>query len=229
MSFRVRLRLPSSKQEILTLQPPVTIRTLLDAIAPFLDNVPAETIELRLSYPPKTVEIGGPAEWGRDVRDVGINNGQGLIVKVREIPTDAATHKPTATSSSMPADALAGSTAPLASRGRLPATATAPVNGPPRGTSPPKPAVAMGQTSSSATPVRSSPPVISPARRGSPLKKNEPPEVELEGGSVVLRIMEDDNSCMFNALIYCVGRGSFQSMDLRQSISAKTCVVGGLR
>jgi len=225
MSFRVRLRLPSSKQEILTLQPPVTIRTLLDAIAPFLDNVPAETIELRLSYPPKTVEIGGPAEWGRDVRDVGINNGQGLIVKVCEIPTDAATPKPTATSSSVPGHALADNAAPLTSRGGLPAAATAPVNLPPRGTSPSKPSATMGQTSSA---VRSSPRVNSPARRGSPLRKDEPPEIELEGGSVVLRIMEDDNSCMFNALIYCVGRGSFQPTDLRQSISAKTCVVEGL-
>ena len=227
MSFRVRLRLPSSKQETLTLQPPVTIRTLLDAIAAFLDNAAPETIELRLSYPPKMVDIGGPGEWERDVRDVGINNGEGLIVKVREGgATDAATATTTATSSLVPDGALASNAAPLASRGGHPATAPAPVNVPPRGASPSKPAAAMGQTNSTAD--RSPLGVNSSARRGSPLKTDEPPEIEVEGGSVVLRIMEDDNSCMFNALIYCVGRGSFQPTDLRQSISAKTCVVEGL-
>jgi len=227
MSFRVRLRLPSSKQETLTLQPPVTIRTLLDAIAAFLHNVAPETIELLLSYPPKTVDVGGPGEWERDVRDVGINNGEGLIVRVREGgATDAATATTTATSSLVPDGALASNTAPLASRGGHPATAPAPVNVPPRGASPSKPAAAMGQTNSTA--VRSPLGVNSSARRGSPLKTDEPPEIEVEGGSVVLRIMEDDNSCMFNALIYCVGRGSFQSMDLRQSIQAKTHVFGDL-
>lgn len=47
----------------------------------------------------------------------------------------------------------------------------------------------------------------SPEKTASPVKRSkgpsvqdEPPEVEIEGGTVVLRIMEDDNSCMYFSL-----------------------------
>jgi hypothetical protein len=38
----------------------------------------------------------------------------------------------------------------------------------------------------------------SPPKRG-PSVQDEPPEISVEGGTIVLRIMEDDNSCMYNS------------------------------
>ena len=79
--FRVRLRLPSSKQETLTLSRPVTIKSLLEGIQPFV-NVDITQIGLRVAYPPKSLELGNPSEWDRNVKDIGINNGEGLVVRI---------------------------------------------------------------------------------------------------------------------------------------------------
>ena len=77
-SFRVRLRLPS-KQETLTLPPPVTIRNLLEAIQSFVGGEQSQ-ISLRFGYPPKQVELGSEEEWDKDVGTIGIKNGETLIV-----------------------------------------------------------------------------------------------------------------------------------------------------
>jgi hypothetical protein len=212
MSFRLRLRLPSSKQETLTLPSPVTIRTLLNTIAPLLNTDPHQ-IELRTIYPPKSIDLGSEDAWTRDIRDVGIQNGEGLIVSLRT-PTSAEEEEtPTVVPAKKEEEAAKPSEAV-------------------------KPSVPVAQTNR-AIPVQKS-------LRSSPLarvNKDEPPEIEVEGGTVILRIMEDDNSCMFfphntrsqfvandrfNALIYCIGRGAFQAADLRQSTYPLLGLVGGL-
>lgn len=80
-TFRVRLRLPSSKQETLSLPSPVTIRALLEGIQPLVD-VELTQIRLRLAYPPKSLDLGSPTEWHRNVKEIGINNGEGLVVRI---------------------------------------------------------------------------------------------------------------------------------------------------
>jgi len=165
-SFRVRLRLPSSKQETLALPQPVTIRALLEGIQPFV-NVDVAKIGLRLTYPPKDLDLGSPDEWDRDVKEVGINNGEGLLVKVMEGESMPVTEK------SVPAEK-------------------------------PRPAEPVEHVQPQAQPApRSLKDSI--LERVTQLKswgrgrqaKDEPPEIPVEGGSVVLRIMEDDNSCMY--------------------------------
>jgi ubiquitin thioesterase OTU1 len=170
MSFRLRLRLPSSKQETLTLPSPVTIRALLDSIAPLLNTDPQQ-IELRTTYPPKSIDLGPEDTWTRDIRTVGIQNGEGLIVSLRA-PTTAPEEE---------------------AQTVVPAKEEEPV----RPSELVKPSVPVAQTSRGVPAQR--------ALRSSPLarvSKDEPPEIQVEGGTVILRIMEDDNSCMFSPLQY---------------------------
>jgi ubiquitin thioesterase OTU1 len=171
--FRLRLRLPSSKQETLSLSSPVTIRTLLDGIQPFL-QVDITQIGLKVGYPPKPLDLGAADTWGRDVNDIGIKSGETLVVTIEE-------------------------------------TVEEPVI-------PAQPAVSAKRQ---LTPTKSA----SPSKRGRGSVEEEPPEIPVEGGSVILRVMEDDNSCMFNALIYCIGKGLYEAKDLRQRDSLKILIV----
>lgn len=178
--FRLRLRLPSSKQETLTLPQPVTIKSLLEGIQPFV-NVDITQIELRVAYPPKGLELGDPSEWDRNVKEIGINNGEGLVVRVN----GESTATPSTTTPAPPATSAVSSNPPSVPN----ATPPAPVAQPSVAT-PPNPFVMP----------RAERPQ-SPAKRASPVKRGlsvqeEPPEIPLDGGTVVLRIMEDDNSCM---------------------------------
>jgi ubiquitin thioesterase OTU1 len=57
--------------------------------------------------------------------------------------------------------------------------------------------------------------------RGAPkFNKDDPPEVRLPGrGTVVLRVMEDDNSCLFRALSYVLTRSLYSVLELRQLVA----------
>ena len=177
--FRVRLRLPSSKQETLTLSRPVTIKSLLEGIQPFV-NVDITQIGLRVAYPPKSLELGNPSEWDRNVKEIGINNGEGLVVRINvESSTGTeptAPASPSPVSSKPPPVAIAAPPAPVVE----PSMAT-PVN-----------PFVMPRAERPQSPAKR----VSPAKRG-PSVQEEPPEIPLEGGTIVLRVMEDDNSCMY--------------------------------
>lgn len=172
-SFRARLRLPSSKQAMLTLPQPVTIRALLEGIQPFV-GVDLTQIGLRLAYPPKVIELGRPDEWKRTVDEVGINNGEGLVVTIVNETSNTqhvSTSSPT-TPQPVPSE-------------------PAPVHPP----SPPQ--TSMEQMNRSVTPDRRD---LSAKRYEAASIQEEPPEIPVEGGFVVPRIMEDDNSCMYFVL-----------------------------
>ena len=175
-TFRVRLRLPSSKQETLSLPSPVTIRALLEAIQPLVD-VDITQIRLRLAYPSKALELGNATEWHRNVKEIGINNGEGLFVRI----ADEATSTESTTGEAPPQPEP------------LPPVPVQPV--------PVQPKASFPNTFSvdrPVTPVKAK----SPAKRGPPVL-DEPPEIPVEGGTVVLRIMEDDNSCMYTSSQPC--------------------------
>src|SRR5271170_2536219 len=176
--FRVRLRLPSSKQETLTLPRPVTIKSLLEGIKPFV-NVDITQIGLRVAYPPKSLELGDPSEWDRNVKEIGINNGEGLVVRIIAESTATQPTAPTSTSTVSSKSAPVADVAPPAAVVE-PSMAT-----------PPNPFV-MPRAERPQSPAKRA----SPAKRG-PSVQEEPPEVPLEGGTIVLRVMEDDNSCMY--------------------------------
>jgi len=178
----MRLRLPSSKQETLTLPQPVTIKSLLEGIQPFV-NVDVTQIELRVAYPPKNIELGKPSEWNRNVKDIGINNGEGLVVRINAESTDTSSSgaPPSNVSTKAPSVPNVAAAVPVQQ-----SVAT-----------PPNPFV-MPRAERPQTPAKRG----LPATRG-PSVQEEPPEVPLEGGTVVLRIMEDDNSCMYVPMGFC--------------------------
>jgi len=178
--FRVRLRLPSSKQETLTLPRPVTIQSLLEGIQPFVD-VDMTQIGLRLAYPPKAIELGDPSKWGRNVKEIGINNGEGLVVRINSESTGT---NPTPPSSSL-TDSLKSPSVPDSAPPPPAVVVQPPVSTAPN-------AFVMPRAERPQSPSKSA----TPAKRG-PSVPEEPPEIPLEGGTVVLRIMEDDNSCMY--------------------------------
>jgi hypothetical protein len=195
--FRVRLRLPSSKQETLVLARPVTIKSLLDGIQPFV-NVEVTQIGIKIAYPSKNVELGAPETWDREVKDVGINNGEGLVITILDN---------TSTPAGGTASPVTKTMTPVAQRPSTPMEE-------PISVQPVKPRIAtfdnsFGNTSattSAAAAAEKRPSNLSPVKTGSPAKRNkgpsvqdEPPEIEIEGGTIVLRIMEDDNSCMYTS------------------------------
>jgi ubiquitin thioesterase OTU1 len=171
-TFRVRLRLPSSKQETLSLPSPVTIQALLEGIQPFVD-VDMNQIRLRLAYPPKAIDVGSPTEWHRNVKEIGINNGEGLVVRIGGEATSAESTSADIPTQHEPPPPEPVQPVPVQQKPSFPNTfsVTQPV-------APVKPA--------------------SPVKRG-PSVQDEPPEISVEGGTVVLRIMADDNSCMYSS------------------------------
>jgi hypothetical protein len=170
-SFRVRLRLPSSKQETLSLPTPVTIRALLERIQPFVE-VDLTQIGLRLAYPPKAFDLGSPSEWDRNVKDIGINNGEGLVVIITE-ERPSTTTQPTPPSQPNVAE-------PVSVQPTKPKSSNLKVS--------------FNNIEHPVTLAKSS----SPSKRDrGPSVLEEPPEIPLDGGTIVLRIMEDDNSCMY--------------------------------
>ena len=157
--FRLRLRLPSSKQETLNLSQPVTIRTLLDAIQSLLQVDPSQ-IGLRLAYPPKPLDLGSPETWERSLNEIGITSGEALTVTVEGGGQLApqATETKSVVSPAVNETTFAGSKRPSTEM---------------KSHSPPK------------------------RGKGNLSVRDEPPEIPVEGGTVVLRVMEDDNSCMY--------------------------------
>jgi len=221
--FRVRLRLPSSKQETLTLPRPVTINHLLSGIQPFVNLEPAQ-IAIKIAYPSRVVDLGAPETWDRDVKEVGINNGEGLVVSENVGPTTTTTTAATGQTTAAMGQTTAATGHTTAAMGQINTVGSVsggstPVQKPstpmqePISVQPVKPgratfANAFGNTASVAAEKRPSPSNLGPANAASPAKRSkgasvldEPPEVEIEGGTIVLRIMEDDNSCMYHHLI----------------------------
>jgi len=193
--LRLRLRLPDSKQVNVSLTGPVSIETLLQAIQPHVNADPAQ-ISLRIAYPPKELDLGSPDTWGRDVSEIGLKTGESLIVGIKEKTTVQDTN-------TQPAHAVSAPTQPEP-------TPMLPMQREKKDSK--FDSLFSQETSDWVAPPKERP-------RGGPSVAEQPPEIPVEGGSIILRVMEDDNSCLFNALIYCVGKGGFQARDLRQSIS----------
>jgi len=195
-TLRFRLRLPDSKQVNVTLTRPVSIETLLQAIQPHINVDPAQ-ISLRIAYPPKELDLGSPDTWGRDVGDIGLKTGESLIVGTKEKATVSVTNPQPAPPEATPVQPEPTPMLPM-QREKKESTFDS---------------LFSQETSDWVAPPKERP-------SGGPSVAEQPPEISVEGGSIILRVMADDNSCLFNALIYCVGKGGFQARDLRQSISS---------
>ena len=163
--------LPRNKKHSLFPVPSRSAR-LLEAIQPLVD-ADVTQIRLRLAYPPKALDLGSPTEWHRNVKEIGINNGEGLVVRIGGETTSTESTMAEVPPQPEPAPPVPVEPVPVQQKVSFPNTFS--VDGP-------------------VTPVKPA----SPAK-GGPSVQDEPPEIPIEGGTIVLRIMEDDNSCMYNS------------------------------
>src|SRR5579859_3239172 len=195
--FRARVRLPSSKQETLVLTRPVTIRGLLTSIHSLIEDVEISQIGLKIAYPSKAVDLGSPETWDRDITDIGIKNGQVLMVTISE-ETNTETPQPNASVSARSLSGLVQS--PTSTPVQTPsAPMPEPISVQPlKPRRPSFPESFGAKPTAEKRPSNMSPTTSSPTKRMKGVSvQDELPEVEIEGGTIVLRVMEDDNSCMY--------------------------------
>ncbi len=179
MQFRVRA--PNGKNSIIKLDDQTaTIQDLRDGIARHLAD-PEEGFTMTLGFPPKTINISSFAN-GQTLSDAGLNlNNES--VQVTPIATDA--QKPilagTRQAQAGPSSAAIDTVEP-----KEPASAKS---------KKPKPPVTLSPASTTAT---------------SPMTDRDVPSIPLpsQSASITLRIMPDDNSCLFRAIAAAVHQES---------------------
>ncbi|KAK5049575.1 hypothetical protein LTR84_004504 [Exophiala bonariae] len=170
--MRIRIRGPSGKTSIISLGSSATIETLREAITA---ETTLSTFEIKYGFPPKTLDLQRyPSDSLLSELDVKLNGEQ---LTVHNATSSTSQENLEATREAKPSDRNQKSSNPPESK--------APQSNPnPKSKSQP----------SSAAP-------LSLSRKQNPAM-DDPPEVFLpeSGGTLVLRIMPDDNSCLFRAV-----------------------------
>jgi ubiquitin thioesterase OTU1 len=197
--MRVRIRGPSGKTSTATLEDSATVETLRKTIA---TDTSLSSFEVKYGYPPMTLNLN---QWppSQLLSDLDIKlDGQQLIVN----NTDSSSRKDEAPSE------------PVGEQKRETATKSA-------GPSGDKAAVlsrTSGGSSSAAAAQKPSAAPLSLSRKENK-EMDEPPEIFLPdlGGNLVLRIMPDDNSCLFRAVASAV-MSDMDAMTELRSIIAQT-------
>ncbi|OCT53002.1 putative ubiquitin thioesterase otu1 [Cladophialophora carrionii] len=178
--MRVRIRGPSGKSSTVTLDDSATIDTLRKTIK---TETSLSSFELKYGYPPKTLSLDEhPASKLLSQLDVKLN-GEQLIVNETKSSSRTSAMQPTPGDAAKNAMRAAG---PSTDHGR----AAPHVAGPSRATS-------KGPEQSAAP--------LSLSRKQN-AEMDDPPEIwcpDLQG-TMVLRIMPDDNSCLFRAVASAV-------------------------
>ena len=211
--MRIRVRGPSG-QSVITLKDEDTVSYLLQEIASHT-SIPESSLTSKYGYPPKSLDIPESSK-GSKVTELDVNlNGEQLIVSNGGPFTspDAAPSPRTVPSSTMSSGT--SSKGPVVKQDLGPTT-TGQAQGfsfKDYGTAPPKP------TPSSSAPRSSGP--LSLQRKDQSRIAEDPPEVIVPeaGGTLVLRIMPDDNSCLFRAIAQAV-TPSMDTMNELRSIVA---------
>jgi ubiquitin thioesterase OTU1 len=190
--MRLKIRSPTGTQHVLTLPDSgATVSTLLDEIRK-ASSLSAETeLEIKHGFPPQPLSFSAyPADTPLEQLPFKLQ-GEQLIVSV---PGGGRSAQVTAAPSKTQVMA-----APAKTQGDFTSGFTA---------------------GGSAALNRPQPPLQ--LSRGAPkFNKDDPPDVRLASGrgTVVLRVMEDDNSCLFRALSYVLTRSMMSVEELRQLVA----------
>jgi ubiquitin thioesterase OTU1 len=220
--MRFRIRGPTG-QSVISLSDDATVADLNTAIT---KETSLPNFYIKIGYPPKSLDLDHFSTT-KKLSDLGVKlNGEQLVIAPRQpipakqpnhasqqITLDAASRrKPQAGSSKQSAGhhVLAGSSPSTFSFGDL---------GPPSST------VNNNAKSSVAARTTSKSPAadLSLSRKSNANMLNDPPEIVLpeHGGTLVLRIMPDDNSCLFRAIASAVMPG-LDTMNELRSVVAQT-------
>lgn len=195
--MRVRLRGPSGKSTTATLDDTATVDTLRKTIA---TETSLTSFEVKYGYPPKTLVLEQyPASKLLSELEIKLN-GEQLIVNDTGTATNPSTQPVAVTDNIHEAISRAGSSL-NSNTSRTPQSADA-------------------QHGSKAQASSAAPLSLSRMRN---LEMDDPPEVFVPdvGGSVVLRIMPDDNSCLFRAVASAI-MSELDTMTELRSIIAQT-------
>jgi hypothetical protein len=120
--------------------------------------------------------LGSPSEWDRNVKAIGINNGESIIVRI-------------ATESSE-------QTVEISEPAMSQPVFMEPAKKDPPDSKPEQISFGKTKVERPITPVKTA---SSKNPNERPLNE-ETPEIPVEGGYIVLRVMKDDNSCMYYSL-----------------------------
>ena len=220
--MRLRVRAPAG-QAVISLDDNATVGDLNNAIA---RETTLSSFDIKIGYPPKTLDLDR-TNTGKRLSDLGVKlNGEQLLIAARE-PTvtrqasddfqrsssaivgesepvlQAGFSKDSATSEK--ATGSSASNFSFGDLGRVSAVATDP------------------KSSGSTTATKPAAADLSLSRKTNVGMLNDPPEIVLpeQGGTLVLRIMPDDNSCLFRAIATAVMPG-LDTMNELRSIVAQT-------
>lgn len=204
--MRLKLRAPSGTP-VLTLADSATVSDLLKEISSST-SIPISSLDLKIGFPPKPlplstysaetlltdlpVKLAGEQIIVTSGGGTGTSSGGG---RVQSSSSSSSMSKPPAPTTRPPAQAAPPSSASFSFTG-----------GPSSGT-----------RSNTSTPN----PPLSLKRKAPPLNKDDPPVIPLRSGrgSMVLRVMEDDNSCLFRAISYVLTRSVMSVEELRQLVA----------
>ena len=222
--MRVRIRGPSG-QSVVNLDAAATVESLKKVIA---TETSLTCFEIRYGYPPKTLPLDNyPADTTLSSLEVKLS-GEQLIISKRDSVSDqgperrpqqttvAQENKAHSLNANLSSESHSATRENLKGQSSTFATNSGFSFGS-LGTAPPKPSPL--RTSGSET--SSTVPPLSLSRKDNSKLMSDPPEIFLpeQGGTLVLRIMPDDNSCLFRAIASAVMPGMDAMNELRSLIA----------
>ncbi|KAI9822332.1 MAG: ubiquitin-specific protease otu1 [Pycnora praestabilis] len=219
--MRIRVRGPSGSSTINTTET-ATIGELLSQIS---EKTSLQSFDIKYSYPPTPLQLDHH-ERSTSLSDLGVKlDGEQLIVSAKE---DGATRRkiepPNERKKPPPSRHVPPTMAPSSTAASEVPTgeASAPFSFADLGVPPPKKEKQPTPTTKSTPQSRSAAP-LSLTRNTNAEMQSDPPELALPDhkATLVLRIMPDDNSCMFRAFGSAF-LGSIDSMTELRSLTAQT-------
>ncbi|ODH46795.1 hypothetical protein GX48_07127 [Paracoccidioides brasiliensis] len=206
--MRIRIRGPGGQSTIF-LDENATIRDLQTEIN---EKTALASYDIKYGYPPKPLHLDqlDPAEF---VRGIGTNlNGEQLIISKRETGPAAAVTSASSTQQQEQEQQQQQKQKNPASNVALPGNSNRPVQTP-----------QTAQTAQTTQSKSGIPKPLSLTRKENTTVENDPPEIPSPDhrGTVVLRIMPDDNSCLFRAVSSAV-IGAMDAVTELRSIIAQT-------
>ena len=222
--MRFRVKGPSG-QSVISLHDDATLGDLNTAVTKLTS---LSVFDIKVGYPPKTLDLD-PLRTEKRLSDLGIQlNGQQLLVTSSEsAPTTQTSHGPSrtgsVTSSQTKSQSQAGSSKQPAAGTRRELSDSHPSSFSFGDLGPASSAPTNTKSSVSTAAKKSTTADLSRSRKAKADMLNDPPEIVLpeQGGTLVLRIMPDDNSCLFRAIANAIMPG-LDTMNELRSVVAQT-------